>query len=84
MKTTVELPDLLFRRAKAAAAEEGKSLKDFLAEAVSLRLRERTPTVGAPRWESAFGGLKDLRRETRKIERVIQETFESIDPEEWR
>jgi hypothetical protein len=34
IKTTVELPDSLFRRAKAAAAEEGRSLKDFFTDAV--------------------------------------------------
>ena len=34
MRTTVDIPDHLLRRAKAAAALEGKSLKTFLTEAV--------------------------------------------------
>ena len=34
MRTTVDLPDHLLRRAKAAAALDGKSLKAFLKEAV--------------------------------------------------
>ena len=34
MRTTVEIPDPILRRAKAAAALEGKSLKSFLMEAV--------------------------------------------------
>jgi hypothetical protein len=34
MRTTVDIPDHLLRRAKAAAALEGKSLKAFLMEAV--------------------------------------------------
>ena len=34
MRTTVDIPDHLLRRAKAAAALEGKSLKAFLTEAV--------------------------------------------------
>jgi len=34
MRTTVDIPDPLFRRAKAAAALEGKRLKEFLTEAV--------------------------------------------------
>ena len=34
MRTTVDIPDNLLRRAKAAAALEGKSLKVFLTEAV--------------------------------------------------
>ena len=32
----------------------------------------------------AFGGLRDLRRENKRIERVIEEEFERIDEEEWR
>lgn len=34
MRTTIDIPDHLLRRAKAAAALEGKSLKTFFAEAV--------------------------------------------------
>ena len=34
MRTTVDIPDHILRRAKAAAALEGKSLKAFLMEAV--------------------------------------------------
>ncbi len=34
MRTTVDIPDQILRRAKAAAALEGKSLKAFLTEAV--------------------------------------------------
>ena len=38
MKTTVDLPDPLFRKAKASAAERGISLKHFITEAVENRL----------------------------------------------
>jgi hypothetical protein len=34
MRTTVDIPDQLLRHAKAAAALEGKSLKEFFTEAV--------------------------------------------------
>ncbi len=34
MRTTVDIPDPILRRAKAAAALEGKSLKTFLTEAI--------------------------------------------------
>lgn len=34
MKTTLELPDQLFRKAKATAAERGQSLKEFVTEAL--------------------------------------------------
>jgi hypothetical protein len=38
MKTTIDLPDPLFRRAKATAAVKGVSLKRFITEAVEQRL----------------------------------------------
>jgi hypothetical protein len=39
MKTTIDLPDPLFRRVKVSAAAEGLSLKAFITEAVEGRLR---------------------------------------------
>ena len=39
MKTTLELPDQLFRTAKATAAERGRTLKEFMTEAVRDKLR---------------------------------------------
>lgn len=85
MKTTIELPDPLFRRIKAAAAEEGKSLKEFFTEAASAHLRRGAMRpIGRHSWEAAFGGLKDLHRESQRINRVIAEEFEKIDEEEWR
>jgi hypothetical protein len=34
MRTTVDLPDTLFREAKSTAARQGESLKEFLQRAV--------------------------------------------------
>ena len=38
MKTTIEIPDPLFRKAKATAAERGQSLKAFVTEALIDKL----------------------------------------------
>lgn len=38
MKTTFDLPDPLLRRAKAVAANEGRPLRDFVAEALTEKL----------------------------------------------
>ncbi len=85
MKTTVEIPDALFRQAKAAAAQQGISLKLFLTEALRERLRQRASgSAPAKPWMRAFGGLRDLHRETKRVERIIAEEFEQIDEEEWR
>ena len=82
MKTTVEIPDALFRRAKAAAAKEGVSLKTFFNEAISQRLcRSEAPRKP---WEAGFGELRHLHAENQRILRVIEEEFETVDEEDWR
>ena len=40
MRTTIDIPDSLFRKVKASAALEGKSLKDWLLRAVRTELGE--------------------------------------------
>jgi len=41
MRTTVELPDPLFRRVKSAAALRGSSLKEFIREALQQAVAAR-------------------------------------------
>jgi hypothetical protein len=85
MKTTVEIPDSLFRQAKATAAQQGTSLKDFLTEAVRAQLRKKAaPPDSDKPWMRAFGGLRDLHRETKRLELIIQQEFEHIDEEDRR
>lgn len=48
MRTTLDLPDLVFRRLKARAAIEGLSLKDLLERYVTAGL-QRAETPGADR-----------------------------------
>jgi hypothetical protein len=84
MKTTVEIPESLFRQAKATAAQQGKSLKDFFTEAVREQLRKTTGTTTTNKpWMRAFGGLRDLHEETKRLNRIIRAEFERIDDEEW-
>lgn len=52
MKTTIDLPDPLFRKVKATAAAEGVSLKSFIAGAVEQRLN-----LGAKPLAALLGGL---------------------------
>lgn len=84
MKTTIELPDPLFRKVKATAAERGQSLKDFLTEALREKLAlELGGTRGEdPRWMQGFGKLNRLRHETARVQKVIEETFEILEPED--
>ncbi|HWY47170.1 MAG TPA: hypothetical protein VNX70_07295 [Bryobacteraceae bacterium] len=80
MKATIDIPDSLFHQAKATAAEQGCSLKDFFTEAVRERLGRKAalPNLDKP-WMRAFGGLRDLHAETRRLDRVIRQEFERLD-----
>lgn len=84
MKTTLELPDLLFRRAKATAAERGQSLKDFVTEALADKLnrREGQAASATPAWMNGFGKLKRLHKETVCVQDRIDSTFGLIEPED--
>ena len=59
MKTTIDLPDQLFRRAKATAAERGLSLKDFITAAV-----ERSLATPSGSWADALTKLPRVPTET--------------------
>jgi hypothetical protein len=84
MKTTIEIPDPLFRKVKSKAAERGQTLKDFVAEALRERLATNA-SMGrldeAP-WMQGFGKLRRLRKETVRIQARIDEAFEAIEPED--
>lgn len=49
MRTTLDLPDPLFRELKARAALRGISMKELLAELISEGLYQSGPSVAAPR-----------------------------------
>ena len=58
MRTTVDLPDELLRRARGRAAEEGTTLTRLLAEGLHLRLQraEAPPSSVTPLPRSTVGG----------------------------
>jgi len=82
MKTTLEVPNNVFRRAKAKAAEQGIPLRQFVTEAVGDKLKAAA-AAGQKPWMKHMGRLRDLRRETERIKGVIEEAFEKIDPAGW-
>ena len=81
MKTTLEIPDPIFRKAKVKAAERGIPLRQFVTEAVEEKLAA-APVAGEKPWMKAFGKLSHLHKETKRIERIIEEEFEKIEPED--
>jgi len=83
MKTTLEIPDTIFRRAKSAAAEQGIPLREFVTEAVKEKLAANAKAAEKP-WLKHMGKLKHLHRETERINRLIEADSERIDAEMWR
>lgn len=81
MKTTLEIPDFVFRRAKAMAAERGIPLRQFVTEAVQEKLK--TTSQERP-WMRHLGKLKHLRKERKQIEKRVEKTFEQIDRDIWQ
>jgi len=60
MKTTIDLPDPRFRRAKATAAVEGVSLKQFITEAVVQKLA----AAAKDSWREVLANLPRVPKET--------------------
>jgi hypothetical protein len=86
VKTTIEIPDPVFRRAKARAAERGQALREYVTEALQEKLSGRGAASGADDrpWMKGFGRLRPLRRETARIQRLIDQEFEVIELEDRR
>ena len=81
MKTTLEIPDGVFRRAKSVAARRGIPLREFVTEAVKDKLADADKAADKP-WMAAFGKLRRLRKETARINRRIEEEFEQVEAED--
>lgn len=87
MKTTVEIGDATFRRAKTFAAAKGITLRELLNEALEEKLRRQTSgrKGGEPAWMKLvgeFGKTAAARAETRRIQEVIEGEFEQIEPDD--
>ena len=79
MKTTVELPDDLLRRAKAQAALQGRSMKDLLTQALRAHLDGPADRQG---WRRVFGKARP--EQVAEVDAAVAEDLETIDPDTWR
>ena len=81
VKTTIEIPDELFRESKARAALRGESLKDFVCGALEARLQEWTGDEPAPGWRKVFGraALQDVA----ELDAIVEQDLGNVDPTEW-
>lgn len=81
-KTTLEFPDKVFRKAKAKAAEQGIPFRQFVTEAVEAKLQNSAGKDEKP-WMKSFGVLREFHEDNVRIQKIIDEEFETIDPEDW-
>lgn len=83
VKTTIEIPDELFKKAKATAAMQGESLKELICDALETRLASASlPQTDRSGWRSVFG-LADPKA-VAKVDQFIDADLERVDPSEWR
>ena len=79
--TTLEIPDPIFKRAKARAAEQNIPLRQFVTDAVAEKLSSGGRTQAEERMR-LFGGLRHLHKETARINKIIEAEFERFEPED--
>jgi uncharacterized membrane protein len=81
MKTTLVIPDPILRRAKSTAAKRGIPLREFVAEALKDKLAAEANTSEKSKH---MGKLKHLHKETERVNGVIEEAFEGVEPHAGR
>jgi len=74
MRMIIEIPDRVYRKAKSKASESGQTLSEFVTEALVHKLSASIRS-DEPAWMQGFGKLRHLRRETRRIQAIIDEAF---------
>jgi hypothetical protein len=75
---TLEIPEALFRQAKASAALRGKSLGDFIVAALEAHLERQAGGGSSQRgWRSAFGQAR--REDVEPIDALLAEEFERVE-----
>jgi hypothetical protein len=83
VKTTLEIPDDLFRRSKATAALRGESLREFVTAAIRGHLEHAVPAPLAPEgWRSVFGRARP--EEVAEVDAIVAADLEQVDLDDWR
>jgi hypothetical protein len=78
MRSSLDIPDALFRETKSKAAESGISLRDFVVAALRAKLHGR----GAKGWRASFG--KATKAQVAEVDAIVAREFCAIDPTDWQ
>jgi hypothetical protein len=86
VRTTIELPDSLFREVKATAAQQGMLLKDYVTKALQDKLAERSSRSEKPWMKFAGVAANDpeMQAELKRIEHIVEENFAQVEEGEWK
>ena len=81
MKTTLEMPDELFRRAKATAAQRGQSLKQLVTTALERELTGPAPGTKTSKRKRAEveGFLRELDKISKEISAVWPDGVSAVE-----
>jgi hypothetical protein len=83
MKTTLEMPDSLFKRARATAMRRGQTMTSFFNSAVEAKLNADADAGRDKPWMAFAGILSGRREEARRIMKTIDDACERIDAKDW-
>lgn len=87
MKTTLDLPDDLFREVKSTAARRGQLMKQFIAEALQEKLAVPSPTSDPKPWMKFAGCMAqdpEMKAELVRISKIIEAEFGQVDEDDWK
>jgi len=82
MKTTIDIPDAIYKQIKARAALKGQTVRSFLLAAVQARLaadvRGGKKSSG---WRAVFGKARSS--DVAALQSEVDAEFSRIQPEDW-
>jgi hypothetical protein len=86
VKTTIELPDELFREVKATAARRGLPLREYVRQALVEKLERQDGLYqvrdASPQWPVPPLDPPLSREDAALIDKAIEDAFEQIEPED--
>jgi|GEM_PF-1612777 len=84
MKTTIDLPDDLFKKLKLYAKQRQRSFRDLVIESLKRIVIESEHYKVEPEWARCFGRFAGSKAETAEIQSIIDRDLSQVDREEWR
>lgn len=87
MKTTLDLPDDLFRQVKSTAASRGILMKQFITEALTEKLATPAAAPDDKPWMALAGCAAndpEMLVELRRIDKIIEDEFGHVDEADWK